>query len=93
VSSTLHINVQRVIVTIATMSAVERAEAKVCFLREAQAVAERLRVNEEEHTTLLAQRAEKARALRQAGATIEELQDVLGVSRSRVHQILRGSRS
>ncbi|MYS60735.1 MULTISPECIES: helix-turn-helix domain-containing protein [Streptomycetaceae] len=75
------------------MSALERTEARVGFLREAQAIAARLRANEEEHAALLAQRAEKARALRQAGATIEELQEVLGVSRSRVHQILRGSRT
>ncbi|MER5631553.1 hypothetical protein [Streptomyces nitrosporeus] len=75
------------------MSAVERAEAKVDFLKETQAIAERLRANEEEHAGLLAQRTEKARALRQAGATIEELQEVLGVSRSRVHQILRDARN
>lgn len=75
------------------MTAVERAEAKVALLREVEAIAERLRANEEEHASLLEQRAEKARALREAGASIEELQDVLGVGRSRVHQILRGSRT
>lgn len=89
----LHIIAHCATVTIVAMSAVERAEAKVGFLREAQTIIERLRANEEEHARLLAQRAELARVLRQAGATIEELQEVLGVSRSRVHQILRGSRA
>ena len=75
------------------MTAVERAEAKVALLRVVESIAERLLTNEEEHAALLDQRAEKARALREAGASIEELQDVLGVGRSRVHQILRGTRT
>lgn len=73
------------------MTAVERARTKVALLQEAEGLAERLRANEEEHAYLLTQRAEKARALRGAGASIEELQDVLCLSRSRVNQILRGT--
>lgn len=75
------------------MTAVERARVKVALLQEAEGIAARLLANEEEHAYLLTKRSEKARALRGAGASIEELQDVLGVSRSRINQILRGTRS
>lgn len=74
------------------MTAVERAEAKVALLRGAVAIAQRLRALEAEHAALLEERATNCRALREAGASIQELQEVLGLSRSRVHQILRGTR-
>lgn len=73
------------------MTALERAEQKVTLLRQADVIVERLRVNEVEHGKLLDQRDLHCRDLRAAGATIKELQDVLGMSRSRVQQILRGS--
>lgn len=75
------------------MTAAQRAEAKLALLRELETITALLRDNEQEHTVLLDQRAEKARSLRQAGASIEELGEVLGVGRSRVHQILRGTRT
>lgn len=74
-------------------TAVERAQARADLLRELESIAGRLHINETEHAALLAQRAEKVRALRNSGARIDELQEVLGVSRGRVHQILRGSRT
>lgn len=74
------------------MTAVERAERKVSLLRDAEILVARLRINAAEHNHLLAERAAACKALRDAGASIEEIQDVLAVSRSRVQQILRGSR-
>lgn len=75
------------------MTAVERAEAKVNLLKDAEAIAEQLRANEAEHDDLMARRTAKCRDLRNTGASIDELQEVLGVGRSRVHQILRGTRT
>lgn len=74
-------------------TAVERAQLRADLLHELESIAERLRKNETEHVALLAQRAEKVQALKDAGAKTDELQEVLGVTRGRVHQILRGSRT
>lgn len=71
------------------MSVLERAERKADLLRQAVGLVERLRENESEHDELLSQRDTSCRALREAGASIKELQEVLGMSRSRVQQILR----
>lgn len=71
------------------MTAVERAERRVTLLRETAFLAEQVRANEAEHASLLQQRDEKCRELREAGASIADLQEALGVSRSRVQQILR----
>ncbi len=73
--------------------AVERARRRAELLHELQGIAERLRANELEHSELLAQRAAKVQELKNAGARTDELQDVLGVTRGRVHQILRGART
>jgi len=70
------------------MNAVERAETRVTLMKEAVAICARLHANEIEHSELLAKRADACRALRAAGTPIKELQDVLGVSRSRVNQML-----
>jgi len=70
------------------MTAVERAETRVTLLKEAVDIVGRLRANETEHSELLARRAEACKALRAAGTPIKELQEVLGVSRSRVNQML-----
>lgn len=70
------------------MTAVERAETRVTLLKEAAGIVARLRANETEHSELLTKRAEACKALRAAGTPIKELQDVLGVSRSRVNQML-----
>ena len=73
------------------VEAVARAEKRLALLKEAAALAARLRAHEEERARLLDERARQCRDLRQAGVSIEELQDVLGVSRSRIHQILRAA--
>ena len=70
------------------MTAIERAETRVTLLKEAVDIATRLRANETEHSDLLAKRAKACKALRAAGTPIKELQEVLGVSRSRVNQLL-----
>lgn len=70
------------------MTALERAETRVTLLKEAMDIVGRLRANETERAELLAKRAEACKALRAAGTPIKELQDVLGVSRSRVNQML-----
>lgn len=72
------------------MRVVERAERKATLFKEVEALVERVRVNEAEHDNLLRQRDAQCRELRRAGAAISELQEVLGISRSRVQQILRG---
>ncbi|WP_299520556.1 hypothetical protein [uncultured Serinicoccus sp.] len=71
------------------MTAVERAEERVALLKRAVSLTTELQAVETERDRLLGQRAETCRQLRGAGASIAELQDVLGVSRGRVHQILR----
>lgn len=71
------------------MNVLERAETKVVLLKEAEILIGRLRQNEEEHRMLLEERTAICRELRKAGASIEDLQHALGVSRSRVQQILR----
>ncbi len=71
----------------------ERAERKADLLRQTVDLVERLRENESERDALLSQRDGRCRALREAGASIKELQEVLGMSRSRVQQILRGTSS
>lgn len=73
------------------MTVVERAETRVALLKEAESIVERLRANEIEHSELLAERTEACKALRAAGTPIKELQEVLGVSRSRVNQMLGNS--
>ncbi|WEG08637.1 hypothetical protein PU630_15535 [Microbacterium horticulturae] len=70
------------------MTAVERAETRVTLLKEAVDIVARLEANEAEHSELLAKRAEACKALRAAGTPIKELQETLGVSRSRVNQLL-----
>lgn len=74
------------------MTAVARAETRVALLKEAEAVAGRLRANETEYEKLLEERATTCRDLRNAGVPLKEVQEVLGLSRSRVQQILRGTR-
>ncbi|CAD5137986.1 conserved protein of unknown function [Microbacterium sp. Nx66] len=70
------------------MTAVERAETRVTLLKEAVDIVARLQANEAEHAELLAKRAAVCKALRAAGTPIKELQEALGVSRSRVNQLL-----
>lgn len=72
-----------------SVNVLERAETKVALLKKAETLVGSLRQNEEERDSLLAQRACMCRKLREAGASIEDLQNVLGISRSRVQQILR----
>lgn len=73
------------------MTVVDRAEKRADLLKRAVDLVERLRANEAEHEDLLAQRDERCRELKAAGASIKEMEEALGVSRSRVQQILRGS--
>lgn len=68
---------------------VDRAVKKANLLKQAVDLVERLHANEAEHEHLLVQRDENCRDLRAAGASIKELEEALGVSRSRVQQILR----
>ena len=75
------------------MTAVERAERRVALLKEAAALAAELRENEAAHDAILERRATACRALRSNGASVADIQDVLGLSRGRVHQILRGTRT
>lgn len=75
------------------MTVVERAERKAVLLRQAVDLVERLRENEQEHEGLLFRRDGSCRELRAAGASIKELQEAFGMSRSRVQQILRGEDS
>ncbi|MDL9948382.1 hypothetical protein QSJ19_22940 [Gordonia sp. ABSL11-1] len=71
------------------MSVVERAERKAALLRRTANLVERLRAVETERDSLIEQRDGQCRELKAAGASIRELQETLGVSRSRVQQILR----
>lgn len=71
------------------MDALERAERRVAALGEASQIAQRLRLLEEEQTTLLRQRAATCRALREVGVPLKDIEDVFGISRSRVQQLLR----
>ena len=73
------------------VTVVERAERKAVLLRQAVDVVERLRVNEIERDELIDQRDGSCRELKAVGASIKELQEALGMSRSRVQQILRRS--
>ena len=75
------------------MRVVERADRKAALLRRAVDLVERLRENEAERDELLARRDGSCRELKAAGASIKELQEAFGMSRSRVQQILRGSPS
>lgn len=68
---------------------VERAERKAALLRRTANLVERLRAVETERDSLIEQRDGQCRELKAAGASIRELQETLGVSRSRVQQILR----
>lgn len=74
------------------MTVVERAERKAVLLRQAVDLVQRLRAVETERDQLLGQRDGRCRELKAAGASIKELQEALGMSRSRVQQILRGER-
>lgn len=76
-----------------SMTAVERTERRVKLLKEAAALAVELRENEAAHEALLERRKAACRALRAEGASVADIQDVLGLSRGRVHQILRGTRT
>ncbi|MEV6656751.1 hypothetical protein [Nocardia fluminea] len=73
------------------MIVVERAERKAVLLRQAVDLVERLRANAVERDELLCKRDARCRELKAAGASIKELQEALGMSRSRVQQILRES--
>lgn len=73
------------------MGVVERARERAKLLEDLQNLVVELDRNEQERQTLLARRAAKVHALKAAGAGTDELQEVLGVSRGRVHQILRKS--
>ena len=73
------------------MTVVERAERKAVLLRQAVDLVELLRENEAERDELLVRRDGRCRELKAAGASIKELQEAFGMSRSRVQQILRGS--
>lgn len=70
------------------VSVVERAEARVGLLKEATSIAVSLRAIEAKHSELLTRRTEACKALRAAGAPIKDIQEALGVSRSRVNQLL-----
>lgn len=65
------------------LSMLGRAERKVELLRQSVNRAERVLASETEHRQLLQQRNANCRALRAAGASIKDLQEVLGVSLSR----------
>ncbi len=73
------------------MSVVDQAERRVELLKQAVDLAERLHANQTEHQHLLRQRNANCRELKAAGASIKELQEAFGVSRSRVQQILSSS--
>jgi AraC-like DNA-binding protein len=75
----------------AHVKVLKRAETKVALLKKAEALVGRLRENEKEHDHLLEERATMCKELREAGASIEDLQSVLGISRSRIQQILRAA--
>lgn len=77
--------------TLVIVSVVERAMRKAVLLRQAADLVERLRDVEDEHDSLIEQRDERLRELKVAGASIRELQETFGLSRSRVQQILRGA--
>lgn len=79
--------------TLMIVSVVERALRKAVLLRQAADLVERLRDVESEHDSLIEQRDERLRELKVAGASIRELQETFGLSRSRVQQILRGASS
>lgn len=72
------------------MTAVERAETRVALLKEAAALAEDLRANAAAREELLKRRVSTCKALRAHGVPIADIQDVLRLSRGRIHQILRG---
>lgn len=74
------------------MSVVERAERKAVLLKQAADLVDRLRDNEAERDELLGWRDGSCRELKAAGASIRELQEAFGMSRSRVQQILRDGR-
>lgn len=74
------------------MTVVDRAERKAALLRQTVDLVERLHVVEVERDHLLGQRDGRCRELKAAGASIKELQEALGMSRSRVQQILRSER-
>ncbi|MBM9467465.1 hypothetical protein [Nakamurella leprariae] len=70
------------------MSVVARAERKAVLLKQAVDLVDRLRENEAERDELLGRRDGSCRELRAAGASIKELQEAFGMSRSRIQQIL-----
>ncbi|ORC17753.1 hypothetical protein [Rhodococcus qingshengii] len=72
-------------------TAVERAQLRADLMHNLQSIADRLRINEAQHAELLSERTKIAKELKDAGAKTEELQEVLGVTKSRVHQLLRGA--
>lgn len=72
------------------MDVTARAERKAALLRGAEELAEQLRKGDAAQKKLLAQRKATCHSLREAGASMDEIQEVFGVGRSRVQQILRG---
>ena len=59
-------------------------------MKQATVAARRLRDNESEHEDLLHERDRLCRELREARIPIKDLQELFGLSRSRIQQILRG---
>lgn len=78
-----------IVLYVPTMDALERAERRLMALSEAQQIAVRLHSLEQEQAALFRQRAETCRGLRDEGVSLKDIQDVFGISRSRVQQLLR----
>lgn len=78
--------------TISSVDVVESAEVRLALLKEVTTVVAQLKVNESERVALTAKRQVACKELRAIGLSIGELQQVLGLSRSRVQQVLRGVR-
>ena len=73
------------------MKAIDRAQTRVGLLKDAVDLAARISANEAAHVELLDERAQCCRELRAAGVTNEDLQEIFGISRSRVQQLLRAT--
>lgn len=71
------------------MTVVERAEKEAILMRRAAGLVDDLRANASERERLISQRDDNCSELRAAGASIKELEEVFGISRARVQQILR----
>ncbi|WP_144589466.1 hypothetical protein [Brevibacterium casei] len=75
------------------MTAVERAPRRLELPKEVAILVDELRENKATHDLLLERRATLCRELRADGASVANIQHVIGLGRRRVHQILRGTRT